>query len=197
MAGPPTCKQAITGRQALRSELRKRRELFVSGRGAEFTIAPELQALMSNAKCVASYLKMGSEVDAAGAIASAKDRWRAIALPRIASRGQAMVFHAWEPGDPLELAAYGFEQPLADTPPTTPDLVLTPLLGFDRAGNRLGQGGGHYDRYFSMNDKALRIGLAWSAQEVPVLASEDWDIPLDAVCTELEWIVTSCSRLTR
>jgi len=75
------------------------------------------------------------------------------------------------------------------------DLVLMPLLGFDRQGNRLGMGGGFYDRTFAFkdkqNNKPLLIGIAYDFQEIVALKAENWDIPLDYIATESELI---CAR---
>ena len=61
----------------------------------------------------------------------------------------------------------------------TPDVIVAPLIAFDRAMNRLGQGGGYYDRAFARFPDALRIGLAWSAQELDDVPADPWDLPLD------------------
>ncbi len=69
------------------------------------------------------------------------------------------------------------------------DLVLMPLVGFDKCGNRLGMGGGFYDRTFACN--LLRpklVGLAHHLQEVDSLAVDNWDIPLNAVATDRQWL---------
>ena len=73
----------------------------------------------------------------------------------------------------------------------TPDIVLTPLVGFDRRGTRLGQGAGHYDRAFAAHPAAWRVGIAWSVQEVDALPADAWDVPLHAIATEREWIVVA------
>ncbi len=77
------------------------------------------------------------------------------------------------------------------------DVVLMPLVAFDRSGARLGMGGGFYDRTFAFkqhkpNGKPLLIGLAHSCQEVPALHVDNWDIPLAAIATEQEVIHISC-----
>ena len=70
----------------------------------------------------------------------------------------------------------------------TPDVIVAPLIAFDRAMNRLGQGGGYYDRAFARFPDALRIGLAWSAQEIDMIPADPWDLPLHMVMTEVELI---------
>ncbi|MDB5738517.1 MAG: 5-formyltetrahydrofolate cyclo-ligase, partial [Sphingomonas bacterium] len=56
------------------------------------------------------------------------------------------------------------------------------------AGNRLGQGGGYYDRWFEGHPDAMRVGIAWSVQELPAVPRDVWDMPLHAVATEKEWM---------
>jgi 5-formyltetrahydrofolate cyclo-ligase len=68
-----------------------------------------------------------------------------------------------------------------------PDIILTPLLGFDHLLHRLGQGAGHYDRAFAALPGARRIGVAWSVQHVDPLPTDPWDVPLHAVITEQGW----------
>ena len=73
------------------------------------------------------------------------------------------------------------------------DLVIVPLVGFDRKGNRLGMGGGYYDRCFSFKKnkqgKPILMGFAYDFQEVEPLNAEDWDVPLDAIATESDLII--------
>ena len=75
------------------------------------------------------------------------------------------------------------------------DLVLMPLLGFDKQGNRLGMGGGFYDRTFTFKQqksrKPLLMGIAYELQETAPLKAENWDIPLDYIVTESQFIVAS------
>jgi len=75
--------------------------------------------------------------------------------------------------------------------PEALDLVIMPLLGFDKHGNRLGMGGGFYDRTFAFkkqkSNKPALIGIAYDFQEVEFLKAEDWDIPLDYMVTESQF----------
>lgn len=82
----------------------------------------------------------------------------------------------------------GLRQPDADASEVSPDLILTPLLAFDAALNRLGYGAGHYDRAFAANMAARRVGVAWDAQQVDSLPVDSWDVPLHAVATETSWM---------
>lgn len=77
----------------------------------------------------------------------------------------------------------------------TLDLVLVPLLGFDKNGNRLGMGGGFYDRCFAFkklqNTKPLMMGYAYDFQEVDALEPESWDVGLDMIATESKIIIST------
>jgi 5-formyltetrahydrofolate cyclo-ligase len=60
--------------------------------------------------------------------------------------------------------------------------------GFDRTGNRIGYGAGHYDRAFAAHPHARRVGIAWSFQQLPQIPVDTWDVPLHAIATDCEWI---------
>lgn len=68
-------------------------------------------------------------------------------------------------------------------PPITPTIILVPLIGFDARGNRLGQGGGYFDRYLARLTHKLTIGVAYDCQEVEEIPTEPHDIPLDYIIT--------------
>ena len=147
---------------------------------------------------IASYRPVGSEADPAPIEALAFRAQACTGFPRIDANG-LMRFHTLGPSRSFERSPWGFEQPAADGWPLVPALVLVPLLAFDRRGTRLGQGGGHYDRALAAltasesqeGYRPLKVGIAWSVQEMADLPREPWDIPLDIVITEREWIVTS------
>jgi 5-formyltetrahydrofolate cyclo-ligase len=99
------------------------------------------------------------------------DRAVADSLPRLAARRTA--------GQAPSACASPIPKPRS-----RPDVILTPLIGFDRRLNRLGQGAGHYDRAFARYENAWRVGVAWSVQEVPAIPADIWDVPLHAIITE-------------
>lgn len=130
-------------------------------------------------------------------------------LPPLAARGQrfhlpvlnddaTLGFAPWKHGDPVQPNRYGIPEPaVRPTPlpaPETMQLVLVPLVAFDRRGNRLGSGAGYYDRSFAFLKQGERprepllVGIAYAFQEVDILPREPWDVPLDFVCTERELI---------
>ncbi len=189
----------MTDKKKLRTDIRKRREEFVksqlNGSVVSSGLPDSLKSLFRSANVVAGYVKLGSEVDPSDLISAAVDMGRTIALPCLIGRATDLVFRKWQPGDPMEQADFGFMQPLPSAEACNPDLILTPLVGFDRALNRLGQGAGYYDRAFAAFPDSLRIGIAWSIQECDGLMTDPWDMPLDAVLTEKEWITAPHSRI--
>lgn len=155
---------------------------------AAIMLAERVMAELGDAETVAVYLPIGSEIDTLPLIDRLTTRSLRIALPHVKGRRDTMRFLAWVPGDPLPEGPMGLRQPDAHAPEVSPDLVLTPLLAFDGALNRLGYGAGHYDRAFVVHPDARRIGIAWDGQRVDSLPVESWDVPLDAVATETDWI---------
>ena len=109
-----------------------------------------------------------------------------LALPRFATRAAPMVFarhvdpHA---ESDLDVGPFGMLQPPDEAAPLVPDVLFVPLIGFTADLARLGQGGGHYDRWLAEHPSALAIGLAWDAQLLAALPHEPHDVPLDAVIT--------------
>ena len=126
------------------------------------------------------------EAPAAGYARFFHERGHRLALPRFEHRGTAMEFAAWS--DPwheedCEVGPFGLMQPDAAAQALVPDLLFVPLLGFTEDGARLGQGGGHYDRWLAEHPGVPAIGLAWDVQKVAFLPREPHDQPLLAVVT--------------
>ncbi|HEV2569031.1 5-formyltetrahydrofolate cyclo-ligase [Sphingomonas sp.] len=179
----------------LRAELRARRDALVAGldtagQAFDFRRAPTpLKALFASSQVVAGYVAVGSEADPAALLEQAHAQGAIIALPYVERRSVPMRFLSWTPGQSLVTGPYGLSQPDRTTAEeVAPDLFLAPLLGFDRRLHRLGQGAGFYDRAFARYPDAVRVGMAWSVQEVEMVPQDPWDVPLHAVLTEREWI---------
>lgn len=164
--------------------MRAIRAAIVDTRGATAIDPPaDFADLLRGVKTVAGYIATGSEADPAPLIAAARRAGLIIALPHTVSREDPIRFLI-DDGTPLIDGPFGLTQPPHDAAEAAPDLVLVPLLAFDRALHRLGQGAGHYDRALLGLRKALRIGIAFSGQRVDALPVDSWDQPLDAVITE-------------
>jgi 5-formyltetrahydrofolate cyclo-ligase len=109
-----------------------------------------------------------------------------IALPRFAGRDAPMAFARY--ADPyadsdLDVGPFGILQPTADAEALIPDVLFVPLVGFTPALDRLGQGGGHYDRWLAEHSPRLAVGLAWDVQACDTLPTELHDQRLDGVIT--------------
>jgi 5-formyltetrahydrofolate cyclo-ligase len=109
-----------------------------------------------------------------------------ILLPVAAPAGQPLRFRAWTPESQLVPGRFGTWHTEGEE--LTPDYILVPLLAFDRAGHRLGYGGGHYDRTLAGLPDVRAVGFGFAAQEFPALCTEPTDRALDAIVTELELI---------
>jgi 5-formyltetrahydrofolate cyclo-ligase len=135
---------------------------------------------------VAGFWPMGQEIDLRPLLHALHARGQALALPVTPRRGQPLRFRRWQPGDPLAHGPMGTRQPAAG-PEVTPDWLLVPLLAFDRAGRRLGYGGGYYDRTLAGLPHAHAIGIAYAAQEMhdpPGVPAGPNDARLPRVATE-------------
>ena len=110
-----------------------------------------------------------------------------LALPVVVERDRHLDFRAWSPGDDLEAGDHGTWHPYPSAPLVVPDVVLVPLLAFDRAGWRLGYGGGYYDRTLQGLRRAApvtTIGIGFAAQEVMTVPHDGHDQRLDWIATE-------------
>jgi 5-formyltetrahydrofolate cyclo-ligase len=116
------------------------------------------------------------------------DGWTT-ALPVVIAKNTPLVFRLWAPGDALVLGRWNIQIPPESAPEVLPDVLLVPLLAFDRKGFRLGYGGGFYDRTLEKLralKKVTAIGIAYAGQEVDAVPHEDFDQRLDWIMTEKE-----------
>ena len=131
-----------------------------------------------------------------------------LVIPPLATRGQQFLlpvigtdkhlrFAPWQSGEEVQPNRYGIPEPVTPRELLEPfqlDLVLVPLLGFDRRGHRLGHGGGYYDRSFAFLNKQVRptepllVGIAYDFQELATVNKEPWDVALDLIATDRELI---------
>ena len=114
-----------------------------------------------------------------------------LALPVIQGRGSPLIMRAWAFGETLGSGVWGIREPKAEAPEVFPDILIVPLLLFDRAGYRLGYGAGYYDMTIARL-RAMKpvtaIGLAFAAQEIAEVPKTPRDARLDLVLTEREII---------
>jgi len=191
MAVPPLSSPSPDEKAQLRTRLRAARRAFAAGKqfaGPHTAHAAPVLERISSAHCVAGYFAYHNEPNILPWLDWAQAQRINTALPRINPESETMDFAHWHTGEALATWR-GICQPHASAVPVFPGVVLVPLVGFDRAGHRLGQGGGFYDRMLSELLDTFKIGIGWSVQEVPALTVEPHDVPLDAILTEREWIV--------
>jgi 5-formyltetrahydrofolate cyclo-ligase len=170
---------------ALRAELRAKRKAYAAAlepdtRAAlEAELAHWLEPLLFGARVVAGYQPMKDEASPLVALDRARALGKVTALPAFVARDSRMTFRSGEASEP---GPWGLLQPPLDAPVLVPDLILVPLIGCDRAGNRIGMGQGHYDRALGgLRQNARLVGVGWDFQLLEQgLAPDPWDQPLDA-----------------
>ena len=146
---------------------------------------------------IAGYWAVRGEMPLLAAFASLRAREQNYCLPILTDSG-VLRFASWRPGAALATNRFGIPEPdvAQDRQIAASDLdvVLVPLIGFDRCGNRLGSGGGWYDRGFAfLHDlprpaRPLMVGIGYHFQEVAKLDAKSWDVRMDFIATDRELI---------
>jgi 5-formyltetrahydrofolate cyclo-ligase len=185
-----------TVKSRLRSELRARRQAIAPGQRKVAALRAARHFLrhrrLAGARCVALYLKHGSELDTGPLIEVLRHSGRTVLVPRTRDDRTLRLVRL---GTKVRRSRYGIRVPAAVTPRALVrqiDVILLPLLGFDDAGRRLGTGGGYYDRLLArprIFRRPLLLGYAYAAQRHDELPEDQWDRRLDGVVTErgLTW----------
>ncbi|MCA3361379.1 MAG: 5-formyltetrahydrofolate cyclo-ligase [Roseomonas sp.] len=137
---------------------------------------------------IAGYWPLVGEMDPRPLMLALASRGHALALPITPPRGQPLAFRAWAPGAALSPGPMGTSEPVGGDE-LRPDILLVPLLAFDRAGRRLGYGGGYYDRTLAALPGAKAIGIAYAGQEMPEVPAGPQDFRLPLIATEAGVIV--------
>ena len=176
----------LADRKAMRRTARAARGAFVATlnpavRGAlEKALAAQLVPHLGPAGILGTHAAIGDEIDPHAVEATALSLGWRLAFPRVTDG--PLSYHLCGRGE-LTPGYKGIPEPCSTGRPARPDVLLVPLMAADLAGNRLGQGGGHYDRWFEANPDKIAIGLAWDCQLVDTLPLEAHDHPLAAVVT--------------
>ena len=119
-------------------------------------------------------------------LAWARERSREVkfCLPVVVARGQPLEYWDWTPGDAMRSGVWGIPVP-ARREVVTPDLMIAPLVGFDRARYRLGNGGGYFDRTLAARaDRPFVIGVGYACGALETIHPQSHDIPMDMIVTE-------------
>ncbi len=169
----------------------RRAEAFSANPLAGLTLSAlfPMAAMPKPGAVVSAYWPFRAEIDPRPLIQRLVRAGARIALPVTPAKGsdRPLSFHLWSAHEALTCSALGVPEPHPSAELVDPDILLVPLLAFDRRGGRLGYGAGHYDRTLEhlRRRKAVRaIGLAFAAQEIGRVPMDEHDQRLDAILTE-------------
>ena len=181
----------VTAKKDLRAALMARRGSIPDGqhRLAATRIAEIGADALSaeGAQTISVFHSFGSEIDTTPLMQALADRGHTLCLPVIVARNEPLIFRRWSPGEPLVAGKFNIQVPSAEAPVILPEVMLVPLLGFDRQGYRIGYGGGFYDRTLALlrsRAPVLAVALAFAAQEIDQVPHADYDQRVNAVLTE-------------
>jgi 5-formyltetrahydrofolate cyclo-ligase len=137
---------------------------------------------------VSAYWPMGDEIDPLPTLRCLHREGHPIGLPVMPGAAQPLQFRAWYPDLDLVDGGFGTRIPPESAPPIVPQILLVPMLAFDRRGYRLGYGGGFYDRTLeklrAQNPLTRAVGIVYAAQEVPEVPIDRYDQRLDMIVSE-------------
>jgi 5-formyltetrahydrofolate cyclo-ligase len=179
-------------RNQLRQDLRQTRKNLSKPQqlAAANSVATNINSIpeFQHANNIGAYIVNDGEIDPTQLVTQAWQKNKSIYLPKIKTNND-MVFSRYEQDCALEKNQYGIPESNSDDIAEHLDVILVPLVGFDSSGNRLGMGGGYYDRYLANRQQnTYLIGLAHQCQQVAQLEVKSWDIPLDVIVTDTEII---------
>jgi 5-formyltetrahydrofolate cyclo-ligase len=181
---------SLNAKVNLRAEARaiRREAHLAAGPGAGLLIADNFLVKFPwrEARAIAGYVSIGDEADVMPLLGQLAGFDAGLALPAVAAPDAALEFRRWHPEDTLEPGPFSTHHPSDAAERVVPDLLLVPLLAFDRKGGRLGYGGGYYDRTLASLRKqgsVIAVGIGYEAQKRDGL-------PMEAHDQKLDWIVT-------
>jgi len=176
-------RDAVARRDALPAAERAAAAETIARRMFPLAIAPGV--------IVSGFSPLKSEINPVPLLRRLSDGGAGLALPVVAGKGKPLIMRAWAFGEPLDSGVWGIREPKPEAPEVAPDILLVPLLAFDRSGNRVGYGAGYYDMTIAKL-RALKsvtaVGIAFAAQEIASVPVTPRDARLDLVLTEREVI---------
>ena len=174
---------AVLARDAITGEARAAAAKTIAERPLPFAVAPGTVA--------SGFMPLKTEINPLPLLRALADEGAKLALPAILGRGQPLRMRAYAFGDRLVAGVWNIREPAPDAPELFPDIVLVPLLAFDRSGHRVGYGAGYYDLTINAlraRGPVLAAGIAFACQEIPAVPYTERDARLDLVLTEREVI---------
>jgi 5-formyltetrahydrofolate cyclo-ligase len=140
---------------------------------------------------VSGFMPLKSEINPLPLMRKLADAGARLALPAVAGRGKPLIMRSWQWGETLAAGVWGIREPTPKAPEVEPDILLVPLLAFDRSGHRIGYGAGYYDLTIAQlraKKPVAAVGLAFAVQEFSRVPAAAFDAPLDLVLTEKDTI---------
>lgn len=187
MAAPHISADLIEAKRALRERMLAVRQAWDPVASGAAVAATVLRACRPPAGAtVSGYWPIANELDIRPLLTALHDSGHPIVLPVTPKRGNPLTFRLWRPGSLLEAERFGTFRPLGEE--RLPDVLLVPLLAFDRRGYRVGYGAGFYDRTLAGLPRRFALGVAFGAQEVDEVPAGPTDIALNAIATETDLI---------
>jgi 5-formyltetrahydrofolate cyclo-ligase len=178
----------------LRRDALARRDALPAGEraGAAETIAArEFPVAVAPGEIVSGFFPMKTEINPIPLLRKLAEAGARLALPVVAGKGKPLIMRAWNFGEPLAAGVWGIREPKPEAPEVLPDILIVPLLAFDRRGHRIGYGAGYYDMTMAAlraQKKITAFGIAFAVQEIPAVPNTPRDARLDYVLTEREVI---------
>jgi 5-formyltetrahydrofolate cyclo-ligase len=176
-------REGLARRDALPAEIRKAAAEAIAARAFPLAIASGM--------IVSGFMPLKSEINPLPLMRKLADAGARLALPVVAGRGQPLIMRSWQWGEPLVPGVWGIREPPPTAPELQPDILLAPLVAFDRSGHRIGYGAGYYDLTIAQlraKKPIAAVGIAFAAQEVESVPRTAFDARLDLVLTENETI---------
>jgi 5-formyltetrahydrofolate cyclo-ligase len=181
----------VAAKRQLRDDAKARRATIPAGDRASASARLAERGLdgvpgFSARSIISGFLAIGEEINPVPLMSALHRGGATICLPVMVGKGKPLVFRAWAPGSPLRTVVWGIREPDESAAVVAPDLLLVPLLAFDRTGTRIGYGGGFYDRtlrHLRSRKTIVTVGVAYASQEVDAVPRLDYDERLDWVLT--------------
>jgi len=168
-------------KKILKIRKQKKNKKFIFNFDLIFNILKKNRVL---GKIIGGYYPYNYEVDILQILEKFEQKKFIITLPKIKKNSQ-MNYYQWSTNNPLAVNKFGIPEPISKIV-KYPDVLLVPLVAFDKNFNRIGYGGGFYDRYINKikkRKKVLTIGFAYSFQKVKYIPTNNYDIKLDLIIT--------------
>jgi 5-formyltetrahydrofolate cyclo-ligase len=174
-------RDAVARRDALPVNVRQDAAETIAARTFPLAIGPGV--------IVSGFMPLKSEISPLPLMKKLAAGGAPLALPAIAGRGKPLVMRSWKFDEPLDRGQWDIREPKPDAAEVAPDILLVPLLAFDRSGHRIGYGAGYYDMTIAKlraQKIVTAVGIAFAAQEVAKVPATERDVRLDLVLTERE-----------